>query len=168
MSELADVSAHPLASQYPCRTPVWWARHGDIGKDPGLTGVSGRMVLLRIPKQFKKLEGFLARLFKAPKELRRPLDEMNSMLWELCDGTRTFEQVCTVLNDVFKEEISPVLHRTTAAIRQFEHNNLMLMLEEPLNQRWFIGPGRVPEHQVLGPVPESLQLDTKPIPGEAP
>ena len=44
----------------------------------------------------------------------------------------------------------------------------MLMLEEPLNQRWFIGPGRVPEHQVLGPVPESLQLDTKPIPGEAP
>ena len=126
------------------------------------------MVLLRIPKQFKKLEGFLARLFKAPKELRRPLDEMNSMLWELCDGTRTFAQVCTVLNDVFKEEISPVLHRTTAALRQFEHNNLMLMLEEPLNQRWFIGPGRVPEHQVLGPVPESLQLDTKPIPGEAP
>tara|TARA_B100000003_G_scaffold206101_1_gene220946 strand:- start:633 stop:1139 length:507 start_codon:yes stop_codon:yes gene_type:complete len=168
MGDLAGAENHPLAQQYPCRLPVWWGRHGEVEKDPMKSGVSGRLVVLRIPKQFRRFEGVLARLLKAPKEIRRPLDRMNSMLWELCDGSRTFVEICSVLDEVFKEEIAPVLHRTTAAIHLLQQNNLLLMLEEPLNNRWLVGPGITPGHQTLDNLPEGLEIDTRSLENECP
>ena len=41
----------------------------------------------------------------------------------------------------------------------------MLLLEEPLNNRWFVGPGKVPEHQILE---ENSDYDTAPLSDEAP
>ena len=168
MDRLAGIENHPLSSQYPCRTPVWWARFGDIGKDPQETGVSGRRVMLRIPEQFKRVEGWFARRLKAPREVRRPLDSMNSMVWELCDGSRTFEEVCAVLDRTFHEDIAPVIQRTTAALGLMQQNNLILILDAPLEQRWYIGPGRIPEHQSLAEVDPELNLDSSRLPGEAP
>jgi len=168
MDRLAGLAGHRLEFQYPCRVPVWWGRMGEVGKDPGVVGVSGRRVVLRIPKQFKRVEALFARWFRAPKELRRPLDSMNSMVWELCDGSRTFAEICTILDATFQEDIAPVLERTTAALRQFELHNLLLLLEEPLNQRWQVGPGKTPEHQTLDELPEELNIDASPIEGEAP
>ncbi|DAC56692.1 MAG TPA: hypothetical protein D7I11_00410 [Candidatus Poseidoniales archaeon] len=168
MEELAGVDTHTLAEQYPCRTPVWWARIGPVQKDPGLRGVSGRRVVVRIPKQFGKIEGWIAALVRAPKELRRPFDTMNSMLWELCDGSRTFREVCQIMNEVFQEDIAPVLQRTTAAIGLLQSKNLMLMLEEPLNGRWTIGPGKSPEHQDLEEPSAELDYDWSMLEGEAP
>ena len=168
MGDLSGAESHPLAMQYPCRLPVWWGRKGDVQKDPVAVGVSGRLVVLRIPKQFRKVEGVIARLLKAPKEVRRPLDRMNSMLWELCDGSRTFVEICTVLDEVFKEDIAPVLHRTTAAVHLLQQNNLLLMLEEPLNNRWLVGPGITPTHQTLGDLPVEFEIDTHPLENECP
>ena len=48
---------------------------------------------------------------------------MNSMLWELCDGSRTFGEVCNMMNDVFQENIAPVLQRTAAAIGLLQSKN---------------------------------------------
>ncbi|RJU96298.1 MAG: hypothetical protein DWC10_06815 [Candidatus Poseidoniales archaeon] len=90
------------------------------------------------------------------------------MLWELCDGSRTFVDICSVLDEVFKEDIAPVLHRTTAAIHLLQQNNLLLMLEEPLNNRWFVGPGITPGHQTLDDLPEGLEIDTRPLENECP
>jgi hypothetical protein len=42
------------------------------------------------------------------------------------------------------------------------------LLDEPLEQRWFVGPGCTPEHQVLGEPDPVLMLDSKPIEGDAP
>ena len=168
MEELAGVDHHPLAEQYPCRTPVWWARTGAVHKDPGLRGVSGRRVVVRIPKQFGRLEGWVARLVRAPKELRRPLDTMNSMLWELCDGSRTFSEVCLAMNDVFQEDIAPVLQRSAAAIGLLQSKNLMLLLDEPLNGRWSVGPGKTPEHQDLEEPAETSDYDWTALDDEAP
>ena len=131
MDELAGLEEHPLSAQYPCRVPVWWGRYGDVERDPTLRGVSGRKVVLRIPKQFGRIERWFARVLRAPKEVRRPLDTMISMLWELCDGSRTFADICGHLNDAFKENIAPVLHRTTAALHLLQSQNLLLMLDEP-------------------------------------
>ena len=52
--ELADVNNHPLALQYPTRTPVWWARIGTSEKSINSVGVSGRRVVLRIEKRFNR------------------------------------------------------------------------------------------------------------------
>ncbi len=167
MEDLAGVEDHPLFEQYPCRAPVWWARVGIVEKNPSLRGVSGRKVVLRIPKQFGRFEGWVASLLRAPKEIRRPLDAMNSLLWELGDGSRTFGEICTVMNDVFHEDIAPVIQRTATAIGLFQHNNLMLMLDEPLNKRWAIGPGRIPQHQTLNDLPEDHGYDWSVLEDEA-
>lgn len=168
METLAGLEHHPLALQYPCRTPVWWARVGDVEKDPNLPGVSGRRIVLRIPKQFGRIEGWFAKVLRAPKEIRRPLDQMNSLLWELCDGSRTFGEICAVMDDVFHENIAPVMQRTAAAIGLFQSNNLALMLDEPLNKRWMVGPCKTPEHQVLKPLQEDHGYDCAPVVGDAP
>jgi len=123
---------------------------------------------LRIPKQFGRIERWFARILRAPKEVRRPLDSMNSTLWELCDGSRTFAEICKKLNEIYKENIAPVLHRTTAALHLLQSQNLLLMLEEPLEQRWYVGPGRTPEHQQLAPLNEDLDIDVEPLDSEAP
>jgi hypothetical protein len=168
MTEISGLEDHVLSMKFPCRTPVWWARHGEVAKDPGLPGVTGRKIALRIPKTFGRIEGFFAKLLRAPKEVRRPLDTMNSMVWELADGSRTFAEVCTVLDVLFAEDIAPVLHRTAAAISVFQQQNLMLMLDEPLNRRWLVGPGCVPEHQTLAEADSALNLDAEPVAGDAP
>ena len=125
MESLAGIEDHPLSTQYPCRTPVWWARVGPVAKDPNLPGVSGRRVVLRIPKQFGRIEGWFANLLRAPREIRRPLDQMNSLLWELSDGSRTFGEICRVMDEVFREEIAPVMQRTAAAIGLFQRLSLI-------------------------------------------
>ncbi|MEC7508123.1 MAG: hypothetical protein VX965_03700, partial [Candidatus Thermoplasmatota archaeon] len=124
-------------------------------------------VVLRIPKQFGRIEGWFAKVLRAPREVRRPLDPMNSMLWELCDGSRTFGEVCSIMNDLYHENIAPVIQRTAAAIHLLQQNNLALVLDEPLNQRWNIGPGRVPAHQVLSDLPEAHDYDCSPVEGDA-
>jgi hypothetical protein len=166
MSELAGIENHPLAQHYPCRVPVWWARHGSVEKDSELNGVSGRLVTLRIAKNFKRYERWLAKMLRAPKELRKPLDRMNSVLWELCDGSRTFDEICNEMNHLFKEEIAPVIARTAVALAQFQQHNILLILEEPLSGRWSVGPGTIPEHQELTDLDEGHPYDVELLVGE--
>ena len=166
MGGLADVEKHPLAQQYPCRVPVWWGRHGSVERDSEVTGVSGRLVTLRIAKNFKRYEKWLAKILRAPKELRRPLDRMNSVLWELCDGSRTFESICIEMDHLFKEEIAPVISRTAVALSLFQQHNILLILEEPLSGRWSVGPGITPDHQQLSPLDDEHPYDTELIIGE--
>ena len=168
MGDLAGLKTHPLAKQYPCRVPVWWGRYGDVEKDPVERGVSGRKVVLRIPKTFGRIEGFFAKWLRAPREVRRPLDSMNSLLWELADGSRTFSEICERLDATFHESIAPVIHRTAAAIALMQSQHLMLVLESPLENRWYVGPGKTPEHQQLAPLDESLSIDASRRPDEAP
>lgn len=166
MDEIAGLSEHPLAHQYPCRVPVWWARHGEIERASSEIGVTGRLVTLRISKNFKRFERIVARILRAPRELRRPLDRMNSTLWELCDGSRTFENICTEMNHLFKEEIAPVIARTAVALSLLQQHNLLLILKEPLNGRWSVGPGVVPENQELTALDDETHYDTELLIGE--
>ena len=166
--ELADVNNHPLALQYPTRTPVWWARIGTSEKSINSVGVSGRRVVLRIEKRFNRFERILAKWFRAPKEIRRPLDSMNSMLWELCDGSRNFADICRIMDEVFNEDVSPVVSRAAMAMGLFQRNNLLLMLEEPLEGRWRIGPGQTPEQQRLDEKRMLDEFDIGHMDGEAP
>jgi hypothetical protein len=167
MVELEGLEEHRMAGTYPCRLPVWWARHGEISKQPQTRGVSGKRITLRIEKKFNRFERMLARIFRAPRELKRPLDNMNSIVWELCDGHRTFNEICQTMNDTFHDEISPVLHRTELAILQFMKLNLMLVLQDPLDGKWNVGPGLTPKGQMLSNVDEDF-FETQLLDGEIP
>lgn len=164
--EVADKGKHTYSGTYPCRVPVWWGRYGEAEKHPDIPGVTGRRVILRIPKKFTRLERFLARLFRAPREVRRPLDQMNSMLWELSNGQRTFEEVCEHMNAAFQEDIAPVVDRTAAGIDALKRRNLMTTLNEEFSQKWSIQPGQVPPHQTLGELGQEFTIDSQPIEGD--
>ena len=155
---LSGIENHIMYGKYPCRLPVWWGLFGDIGLDPEINNISGRKVILRIEKRFNRLEKLLAKIFRAPKEIRRPLDEKNSMLWQLCDGTRKFEEICEILDALFHEDISPVIHRTAAGINLLKEKNLMTILNGEFTDKWPIGQGITPHNQNLKPLDESLGI----------
>ena len=146
-----------LEGAYPVRLPVWWGRRGAAGPHPELKGVTGRFIVIRHPKKFKRFEGVL-KLLRAPKELRRPLDDMNSLLWELCDGTRNFEEICSYLDSTFHERISPVKDRTAAAITRLNQLGLIGLSQELIDGEWECGP-RDRSEWGLGSPDEKLNLE---------
>ena len=149
---------------FPVRLPVWWARRGESGPHPDLPGVSGRFIVLRHPKRFLRFEGILARMLKGPKELRRTLDDMNSLLWELCDGHRDFEEICAHLNKTFHERIDPVAERAEAALRQLNTLGFLAFSREEFEDHWPTGPGIDPSGELE--VTRDSALDSTPIPGD--
>ncbi|MEC7168334.1 MAG: hypothetical protein VXW14_05035 [Candidatus Thermoplasmatota archaeon] len=147
--ELSDLQQHPLANKYPVRLPVWWCRTGEAGPHPTVDGCTGKRIVLRFEKKFGKIERIFAKLMRAPHELRRPLLEKNSVLWELCNGQRTFAQICEHMNSTFHEEVSPVVHRTQAGIQVFMGLNVMKIVDNVDDIVWDTIPGRIPNGQIL-------------------
>ncbi|MED5486475.1 MAG: hypothetical protein VYB40_02070 [Candidatus Thermoplasmatota archaeon] len=147
-----------LEGSYPVRIPVWWGRRGVPGPHPDVEGVSGKFIVIRHPKSFRKIESFLARILRAPKELRRPLDDLNSVLWELCDGKRTFEEICDLMDCTFHERIAPVRERTSSAIVRFNQLGLIGLSKRPFDDEWDIGPGIDPTGE-LGTPDTKLELE---------
>ena len=147
-----------FSGAYPVRLPVWWGRRGAAGPHPELPGISGRFIVIRHPKKFGRFEGFLAKIFRAPKELRRPLDDMNSLHCELCDGTRSFEELCDVMDTTFNERIAPVVERTEAALTRFNQLGLIGLSKSPYDGEWERGPGFDPSGELLPP-DEKLNLE---------
>ena len=163
--ELPSVTEDKLAQQFPTRLPVWWARGGEVQSHPVSEGVSGRLIVIRFPKKFTRLEKFVQRLFRGPTEIRRPLDRMNSLLWELSNGRRTFKKICELLDSTFHEDIAPVAQRTATALAQLRHLGLLIILEKPGDRRWKNGPGvSPPEHELEDDYPD--EFDTTPLDGE--
>ncbi|CAI8210681.1 MAG: Uncharacterised protein [Methanobacteriota archaeon] len=165
-----------LAEMYPTRCPVWWARRGLVEIKTNETGVTGRLVVIRIWKEnnqrkglgkfFNYLEKILFKMTKGPRDLRRPLDDMNSLLWELCDGSRNFSQICKIMDEVFTEHISPVEERTAIALRQFESLGFLIILKQKFDKSWPNGPGVQDPNNPLPEPNSELGLDVNPLEGE--
>ena len=147
--ELIDLENHPLANKIPVRLPVWWCRTGDSGPHPDVSGCTGKTIVLRFEKTFGRIEQFFATLMRAPRELRRPLLDKNSVLWELCNGQRTFAEVCNHMNSTFHEDVSPVVHRTHAGIQRFINLQVMRFVDKTEDIDWETGPGVIPVGQEL-------------------
>lgn len=131
-------------TRYPTRLPVWWGRHGSIGPHPLEKGVTGQLVTLRIEKKFNRLEALFRKMLRGPRELRRPLDDLNSVIWELCDGTRTVEEIIQLMDATFHEKVAPAKYRTEAALSQMQQIRIIGMLTEPFQGKWEIRPGIIP------------------------
>ena len=74
---------------------------------------------------------------------------MNSLIWELSDGTRDFQTIVHHLNAAFEEEATPVVERSTAAIRGFVALGVMKLLPSAGDVPWSTEPGVVPPEQNL-------------------
>ena len=65
---------------YPVRSPLDWKRR------------DGRIVL-EYPKNLNRLERALNRVLKGPENIRRPLDDVGTLLWEMSDGEHSLLEI---------------------------------------------------------------------------
>jgi hypothetical protein len=84
-------------------------------------------VVIVIEKDFSLVERFLARVLRAPKYLKRPLDKLNSALWELMDGSRSFGEIIEIMEECYNEEIVPAHERCSSSIDRFMELNLVIL-----------------------------------------
>lgn len=114
----------------PVRLPCKWTLSDSFGN--GTTaiqshGISNRQVVIVIEKDFSLVERFLARVLRAPKYLKRPLDKLNSALWELMDGSRSFGEIVEIMEECYNEEIVPAHERCSSSIDRFMELNLVIL-----------------------------------------
>lgn len=102
----------------PERNSVDWVYFGPAGPHPELDGVTGRRVRIIQPKNLSKYESVIANLLGAPKVVNRDLDDLNSLLWELIDGQRDFNEICIIMESTFHERIIPTAERISASLDQ--------------------------------------------------
>ena len=132
--------SHIPQDSYPTRAPVWWGRRGPAGPHPDERGCTGRLVLIRHPKKLSKFETIIAQITKAPKELRRPLDDMNSLLWELMNGSRNLGQINHLMDSTFHERIAPVEERVEASVTNLMSLGLVVVRMSPIDGEWETSP----------------------------
>ena len=144
---------------YPTRAPVWWARRGPAGPHPEGTGATGRQVVIRIPKSLSGIEAVLSRLLRAPNEVRRPMDDMNSVLWELMDGTLKLGTITRLMDATFHERVAPADERIRASIGKLVSDGLAIVRQSPFEGEWNVSSRHDPSGMLSVPSPR-LGLDT--------
>lgn len=137
---LEGIEDHPLNHQYPVRMPVYWGFRGEAMKGSPDKGLSGREVVIVLLKTSSKLERILMKLFRGPRVLKIPLLEKNSILWQLCDGKRNFAEICYAMDNIFNEDIAPVIQRTALALEQLKKRKLIVMVENVNSAEWDKNP----------------------------
>tara|TARA_B100001109_G_C18644993_1_gene372378 strand:+ start:195 stop:593 length:399 start_codon:yes stop_codon:yes gene_type:complete len=114
----------------PFRAPCEWYLAERFGPQNDIMrefGISNRQVVIVIEKEFTFLENILARVLKAPRYLKRPLDKLNSALWELMDASRTFGEIVTIMEDCYSEDIVPANERCSLSLSRMVELNLVVI-----------------------------------------
>ena len=122
------MSLHIETNSIPIRIPCLW-EYGISYDTPNRIledyGISDKQVVIVIQKDFNRFESLLASLTGAPRLLRRPLDRLNSGLWDLIDGNRTLLEIIQIMEDCYEEEIIPARQRCLASISKLIELNLV-------------------------------------------
>ena len=103
----------------PRRTLDTWERSAETG-----------LVVICHPKTLRPTEVRLAKKLGRPLEVNRPLDEYGSEIWQLCDGSRTIEEIARAVEAKFHERFEPPLPRTLRFIEILARRGLVRMAPE--------------------------------------
>ena len=123
------LTPNDLAGCYPVRNEIPWGYDTRRGPSSG----DGRIAILFMPKNFGKIEKFVHSILGGSKFLRRPMDPLMTVVWELCDGTNNFEEICNQLDSIFHEDIAPVQERTCTALDGLGRSGLIeIHREKPI------------------------------------
>ena len=91
-------------------------------------------IALLYKKNFKRFEGWLYRRLGGPDHIRRPLDHMGTVIWGMCDGSRTVEDIAFEADRQFKEEIAPALARVSKFVTMLQERNLVFLFKQPVSE----------------------------------
>ena len=110
-SEL-DPKLKRILNTYPVRNQVKWLKKDD------------RVVLI-YPKDFTKFESWLQKRIGGPEVIKRPMDEIGSIIWIMCDGKHTVNDICTELDATYHEDVEPVLDNVSKFLEVLLKSNLI-------------------------------------------
>ena len=79
------------------------------------------------------------------------MDDMNSVLWELMDGTNQFREICHLMDSTFHERIAPVDERLQASVNQLVSDGLAIVRQTPFKGEWNISSRYDPSGKLLPP-----------------
>lgn len=116
-----------LSAIYPIRNLLHWEIRDGIA-------------VITYKKEFRAFERFLYKRIGGSKYIRRPLDEMGTRIWLLCDGRRDLAEICGIMDMEFKERIEPVFKRVWGLIEILIRIGLMRLESGPRGRL----PQRVP------------------------
>ena len=117
--ERLDPKTERLLSAYPVRASVRWRME------------NGRAVLV-YKKNLSLFERKLQALIGGPDVIRRPLDSVGTDIWLLCDGQHTLADICTEMDQKYRERIEPVLKRVWSFIQMLLELGLLTLSEAPV------------------------------------
>jgi hypothetical protein len=117
-----DPKMQRVLGVYPVHNPVKWVHE------------KGRIVLT-YKKDFTKFEKKLHNKLGGPEDIRRPLDDKGSKIWELCDGQHTISDICDEMDDIYHEDIEPVLDRVWKFLEILLKLNLIRLEMEPVKPK---------------------------------
>lgn len=84
----------------------------------------GRVVVL-VPKfRHPLLQRWVLPLLAKPV-FRIHLDATGSVFWQLCDGTRTLEEIKTLMQQNLGEQLEPIEERFSTFVHQLQKGNLI-------------------------------------------
>lgn len=83
------------------------------------------LVVIRQPKGLSRVEKRLAKAVRAPEHVNRTLDVHGSVIWHMCDGEHTVEQIARAMEDRFHELFEPALPRTLRFVELLARRGLL-------------------------------------------
>jgi hypothetical protein len=107
-----DPKMKRILTTYPVRNLVNWK-------------LEAERVILEYPKDFSNFESWLQKRIGGPANIRRPLDEVGTKIWLMCDGKHSVNDICAELDEVYREEIEPVLDRVSKFLELLLRANLI-------------------------------------------
>ncbi|MFW3145730.1 MAG: hypothetical protein ACMUIE_02835 [Thermoplasmatota archaeon] len=66
------------------------------------------LIVLEYPKNFNRMERALNKVLKGPENIKRPLDNVGTLLWELSDGDHSLLEIYIREQERFHERVEPV------------------------------------------------------------
>jgi hypothetical protein len=80
---------------FPIRSEIDWSYRGDV-------------IVLEYPKNLSKLERGLNKVIRGPTNIKRPLDEVGTLLWEMSNGTNSLLKIYLKEQETFHERVEPL------------------------------------------------------------
>lgn len=110
-----------IMSYIPVRNNVEWVLHDESS-----------YIILK--KNFTRFEKFLQKYLKGPEYMRYKLDKIGTSIWQLCDGTYTIKDICSAMEEKYKEEIEPASQRVIGFINMLLQRNLIFIRKEKMTK----------------------------------
>lgn len=107
-----------LSGIYPRRNPVRWE-------------MRNKKIVVTYRKNLSFFESFLQRRLGGSLHIRRPLDELGSRMWMLCDGRHSLAEMIGIMSRDYHERIEPPQERVWAFIEVLLNTGLVRLERAP-------------------------------------